>query len=286
MKTRKTAKTFLDRQRILFLADFAYASAKAIAAVVVRFVSSRPGLELFLAGAHPKNKDLEHAGDLRADGVISCISTGEPLLQEVLKANPRCPVVFASIVRGVSAVKGRPTSSLRCDNAAIAEAAAALFLRHDLTHFAYVGTRAGAATHSFDCERRDGFVRALAERGFSPAIYNPTVSAAGEFASLAAWLKALPKPCGLFVCYDQRAMHVLSVCRAEGISVPEQIQVVGVDNEEWICEHVSPTLTSVEPDFEGCGQRAAETLLALMEPKAKCKIENVKLMASNPRLAA
>ena len=50
--------------------------------------------------------------------------------------------------------------------------------------------------------------------------------------------------------------------------MPEQIQVVGVDNEEWICDHTSPTLTSVEPDFEGCGERAVETLFAMMDGRA------------------
>ena len=256
------------RRRILMLADFSYASAKAIASGAIRFVSTRPGLELLLEGAHPQNKDLEYAGDMVADGVISCMGTKGPLLQRVMRANPRSPVVFASLVRDLSTIKGRPTCSLRCDNAAIAEAAAALFLRHDLAHFAYVGARSGASANYFDGERCKGYVRTLETHGFTPDIYKPPPASAGadaEFASLGAWLRALPKPCGLFVSYDQRAMHVLSVCRAEGIAIPEQIQVVSADNEEWICEHTSPTLTSVEPDFEGCGHRAAEMLLRLMD---------------------
>ena len=77
-------------------------------------------------------------------------------------------------------------------------------------------------------------------------------------------------------------MHVLNICRAEGIAVPEQIQVVGVDNEEWICDHTSPTLTSVEPDFEGCGERAVETLLAMMEPNGKWKMENWRIRECRP----
>ena len=254
-------------RRILMLADFSYASAKAIASGAIRFVSTRPGLELLLEGAHPQNIDLEYAGDMVADGVISCMGTKASLLQRVMKANPRSPVVFASLVRDLSTVKGRPTCSLRCDNAAIAEAAAALFLRHDLAHFAYVGARSGTSANYFDGERCKGYVRTLETHGFTPDIYKPPPASAGadaKFASLGAWLRALPKPCGLFVSYDQRAMHVLSVCRAEGIAIPEQIQVVSADNEEWICEHTSPTLTSVEPDFDGCGHRAAEMLLHLM----------------------
>jgi len=269
----KGGKKRAARRRILMLADFSYASAKAIASGAIQFVSTRPGLELLLEGAHPQNKDLEYAGDMVADGVISCMGTKASLLQRVMKANPRSPVVFASLVRDLSTVKGRPTCSLRCDNAAIAEAAAALFLRHDLAHFAYVGARSGASTNYFDGERCEGYVRTLATRGFAPNLYKPPPASAGadaEFASLGAWLRALPKPCGLFVSYDQRAMHVLNVCRAEGIAIPEQVQVVSADNEEWICEHTSPTLTSVEPDFEGCGHRAAELLLHLMAGR-KCE---------------
>jgi LacI family transcriptional regulator len=81
-----------------------------------------------------------------------------------------------------------------------------------------------------------------------------------------------------------RAMHVLNVCRVSGLAVPEQIQVVGADNEEWICAHTSPTLTSVEPDFEGCGYRAAETLLAMMagaKVKTECRMQNAECATRN-----
>ena len=270
MRVMKEKKN-IRRRRVLMLADFSYASAKAIASGVIRFVSARPDLELLLGGTHPQNNDLEYEGNLVTDGIISCMGTRGPLLKMALKANPRCPVVFTSLVRGLSTVIGRPCCSLQCDNAAVAHAAATLFLRHDLAHFAYVGARSRTPYDSFDNERRRSYVQILAEHGFAPDIYMPPSAAAGsELDALAAWLKALPKPCGLFVSYDQRAMHILSACRAAGIAVPEQIQVVSVDNEEWICDHTSPTLTSVEPDFEGCGHRAAETLLRLMAGR-KCE---------------
>jgi LacI family transcriptional regulator len=119
----------------------------------------------------------------------------------------------------------------------------------------------------WDRERRDAFRGFLAKRGYHASVYLPPAGtdADAELASLTTWLRSLPKPCGLFVSNDIRAMHVLTVCRAEGIAVPEQLQVVGTDNEEWICDRTSPSLTSVEPDFEGCGHRAAETLLAMMD---------------------
>ena len=282
---KKTGRDPPRRRRILLLAGVSYASAGRIATGVMRFVSSHPEVELLIGGTHPQNGDLEYAGETPCDGILSCMGTKSPLLRKVLKANPRSPVVFASLVGELSTVKGRPAASLRCDNAAIAAAAAGLFVRHGLRHFAYVGARSGAAGNFFDRERREGFLGALAAHGSAAAVYEPPPppgrtarTAAGkagkpapasDSAALAAWLKALPKPCGVFVSYDMRAMHVLGACRAAGIAVPEAIQIVGADNEEWICENVSPSLSSVEPDFEGCGRSAAETLLALMDGESR-----------------
>lgn len=276
----KSARKPQRRRRILLLAGQSYASAKRIATGVMRFVYAHPELELLVGGAHPENGDLDYADDFQCDGIVTCMGTKSLLLRKILALNRHSPIVFASLVREISTVNDRPFSAFRCDDAEIAGAAVGLFLRHGLANFAYVGARVDAQRNSFDIGRRECFVRALAAHGFSPAIYEPgpppkraararrhraADARSAEFASLGAWLKALPKPCGVFVAYDMRAMHVLDACHAAGIAIPEQIQVVSADNEEWICENTSPTLTSVEPDFEGCGEMAAETLLRLMD---------------------
>ncbi len=286
------------RRRILLLAGAPYASAGRIATGVMWFVSAHPEVELLVGGTHPQNGDLEYIAETPCDGIVSCMGTKSEILRKVLKANPRAPVVFASLVEALSTVKGRPFSSLRCDNAEIAAAAAGLFLRRGLVHFAYVGARTGAAGNSFDCERREGYVGALAAQGFSPAVYEPPPRAsrapsgkardaarATDSAALAAWLKALPKPCGVFVSYDMRAMHVLDACRAAGIAVPEAVQVASADNEEWVCENTSPTLTSVEPDFDGCGRRAAETLLALMDGESRPVVQTFGVKRVEQRMS-
>ena len=73
-------------------------------------------------------------------------------------------------------------------------------------------------------------------------------------------MQALPKPCGLMAAVDLRAKQVLDTCRTANIRVPEEIAVVGVDNDATICENTTPTLSSVLPDFEGGGYLAAELL--------------------------
>ncbi len=266
MKNRDTGGR---RKRILLLADFAYASAKAVAAGVVQYVSARPALDLRISGGHPGDDDAHFAVKSGVDGVITCLGAGSAPLLGALAANPRCPVVFASVAReGIAPPSRRRSAAILCDHAAISRTAADLLLRHGLAEFGYVGTRLGGGGSAWDTRRREAFAAALAVHGFAPRFYLQSGDDEDDNAeneALAAWLKALPKPCGLFVSYDMRAMRVLDLCRAEGVSVPEQVQVVSVDNETWICDHTSPTLTSIEPDFEGCGYRAAAALKRLMD---------------------
>ena len=61
----------------------------------------------------------------------------------------------------------------------------------------------------------------------------------------------------MWAAFDQRAKHVLDACRLAGISVPSQIQVLGVDNDALICEQTVPSLSSLMPDFESGGFAAA-----------------------------
>jgi LacI family transcriptional regulator len=70
----------------------------------------------------------------------------------------------------------------------------------------------------------------------------------------------LPTPCGLLAVSDYRARQALDACRREGIKVPEEVAVIGVDNEQVICEHAYPTLSSVARNDRLEGFRAAALL--------------------------
>jgi len=82
------------------------------------------------------------------------------------------------------------------------------------------------------------------------------------------WLAGLPQPLALMACNDVRGLHILDVCTRLGILVPEQVAVVGVDNDEVVCELCTPPLSSVEPDPERIGYSAAELLDQLMAKKS------------------
>lgn len=84
-------------------------------------------------------------------------------------------------------------------------------------------------------------------------------------ADVAEWLRALPVPTGILAANDLTALQVVETCAEAGISVPEQLAVLGIDNDELICGHARPPIATVEPNFYGAGFIAAATLQEMME---------------------
>lgn len=87
--------------------------------------------------------------------------------------------------------------------------------------------------------------------------YKPHKSWIADSKSMAGWLKKLPKPCGIFVHNDTRARQVLTVCSMNGIKIPDEVAILGCDNDNLICESAIPRISSIEPDFEQAGYTAA-----------------------------
>ena len=88
-----------------------------------------------------------------------------------------------------------------------------------------------------------------------------------EEAALGDWLAALPTPVGLLACNDERACMLADICRRRGIRVPDQIAILGVDNDEHICNRAYHPLSSVALDTESAGYKAAAMLDALIGGK-------------------
>ena len=77
---------------------------------------------------------------------------------------------------------------------------------------------------------------------------------------MAAWVRDLPRPVGVLACYDIKAQQLLDVCRELSVAVPEEIAVIGVDNDQLLCDLSDPPLSSVIPDTHRTGHLAAELL--------------------------
>ncbi len=127
--------------------------------------------------------------------------------------------------------------------------------------------------------RKEYFAKRVAEAGFKTHFYKQPASKSmrtwqKEQRRMAEWLRSLPKPCGLMACNDDRGQHAIEACKMVDLKVPEDVAVIGVDNDELICDLTEPPLTSVALDVEKAGYKAAELLDKLMAGK---KVENQKI---------
>jgi LacI family transcriptional regulator len=160
---------------------------------------------------------------------------------------------------------------IRTNSAAIAQMAAAHLAERGRRHFAFCGL-VGCAWSLF---REEAFSRCLKDQGFECRTHrielanwiqhhNWIESREHEQPILAEWLKGLSKPVGLMTCNDICGGEVLQACTTAGLRVPDEVAVVGVDNDEIMCELFSPPLSSVALDLEKAGYEAARLLDNLM----------------------
>ena len=166
---------------------------------------------------------------------------------------------------------------IKSDMVAIGRMAAAHLYERGFRSFAYCGF----SNESWSAERCSGFRNHLAELGFDCSEYGSVWrgKAAPKWdldqKQIAKWLTKLPKPVGLMACNDVRAQHVLNACSNSDIYVPEQLAVIGVDNDELLCNFCIPPLSSVQPNPQRIGFEAAELLDQLMSgkpPKEKVRL--------------
>jgi len=159
------------------------------------------------------------------------------------------------------------TPYVRTDNKAIAELGASHLMNLGFYHFAFCGEPPNRF-NGWVQERRKAFQLYLTRAGYSCDIYTGRHIPARNWRQLQKglqnWLTTLPTPIGVMACNDSRARHVLQACRERGLHVPEDVAIVGVDNDDIMCELSRPSLTSIEQGTRRIGYEAAATLNALM----------------------
>jgi LacI family transcriptional regulator, galactose operon repressor len=165
--------------------------------------------------------------------------------------------------------------SVRIDDDAATRLAYEHLRGRGFQHFAFCGFN-GA---DYSDIRRDSFAQRVADAGLRCHIYvdphppQKTTTLKYEEQGLtdgervARWLKELPKPIGLMACNDIRGQQVLNACRSVRIAVPDEVAVIGVDNDEVLCDLSDPPLSSVIPNSERIGYEAAALLDQMMAGK-------------------
>lgn len=150
----------------------------------------------------------------------------------------------------------------------VGERAAREFLGARLKSFAFVAT---SGDHFWSRDREREFARVVQMHGWECQVFGRKERFASDEAradALSAWIKALPKPCGILAENDYAAAEVLDLARRARIRVPSALAVIGVDNDTDLCENARPSLTSVALDFERAGYRASEILDGLVRDPA------------------
>ncbi|MHB8900652.1 MAG: AraC family transcriptional regulator [Thermoguttaceae bacterium] len=136
-----------------------------------------------------------------------------------------------------------------------------------LEHFAFCGIPATRYNAWARC-REAAFVDALRRAGYPCSVYRGRCRSAQNWESLQkgllAWLQEQPTPLGIMCCDDARARHVVEACRRSGRRIPEDVAILGVDNDVLMCELCNPPLSSVQHGTSEIGRRAAQLLDQMM----------------------
>ena len=189
------------------------------------------------------------------DGIIATFPCSVDAL-EALAATP-IPTVLVNVQSPLLSKRTAPTTTILNDNKAIGRKAAAMFLKNgNYSSFACVSKSAD----SWYLERCEGFKNTLTLNGKScTQLTLQSLPKDGDIKnrSLESFLLELPKPTAVYASSDECAIKILEAANAIKASIPEQIAVIGTDNDEFLVCHSSPPVSSIIPGHTTMGTRAA-----------------------------
>ena len=202
----------------------------------------------------------------KGDGILARIDTPE-IAQLLLRSG--VPVVN---LRGT--VAELPFPYVGPDHDQIAKLAAEHLLERGLRHFAFCGKPAGV--HPGLDERGTSFAEVVTRAGGTCEMFPAQADEQDwevEQARISSWIASLPKPVGVMACNDEHGLQVLDACRRCGAVVPDEIAVIGADNDEHLCDLSIPPLTSVDVNAEQIGYTAAALLDQMMQGKKPTQLD-------------
>ena len=224
------------------------------------------------------------------DGVIYSTGRYDRAVFKALASLP-CPVV---VMENESPELQRRTHNLvviRNDADEIAKAALNTFNgMGKYKSFAFVGNLSGL---EWSKRRETAFAKVAAEKmGTQAAVYSSLAASPDiDRPRLADFLSRLECPAAVLAANDMRATDVIAAAKEAGISVPGKLAVLGIDNDQYVCEGVLPAVSSIEPDFHAEGAAAAKLLDKMMKSRTPRRVQHlffgvkrVAIRESTPRL--
>jgi len=277
----------LERERVCYNADMS--CAKEVPRVLVFIVTGSYAATMMLRGVYAaarqrgyQVKVVPHAtvrmpvdDYVRLWRPVGILASDERYL-------PSVSFGVACVAMGGNRALLRKVPGVADDFRDIARSALSVLRSHDAAHYAFVGfSRSGQKEAVWSRERRRAF-RELAKDGKLSLVspQPPLVAELGDdietMPRLMDWIGNVPKPCRIFAANDFVGNAVLSACALSGLRVPDDVAVVGVDNDPVICGSSVVPLSSVAVDFRQMGRRAMEILDEMIRrPGRPCRVERV-----------
>ena len=196
------------------------------------------------------------------DGIIAHVDITKA--QELMELG--APIILQPLREPVS----MGPSVLRDDNQAVGEIGAEYLLERGFKNYAFCGF----PNVYWSQERSEAFVKRILRAGFEPHLYEPPESHRWSFVEedrefLCKWLISMSKPIAVMACNDIRGQQVVDACKLTDTIVPDEVAVLGVDNDDLICDIANPPLSSVALGTEKAGYEAAQLLDRMMHRKKR-----------------
>jgi LacI family transcriptional regulator len=246
------------RPRVALIVEMSTVYGRQILEGIVEYTRSHRPWSVFLEQRELRASPPPWLLKLRWDGIL-CRSTTPALARTFARRHVKV-VDLNDLYPGL----GLPR--IWSDMQAIGRMGAEHLLERGFQHLAFCGFSGEAWSDA----RREGFCTAARTAGHESAVYaSPWLAHHApdwdkDQRRIAAWIRSLPKPLGVMACNDVRGQQVINACRSTGVVVPEEVAVLGVDNEQVLCELCDPPLSSVMPNPKRIGYEAAELLDRLM----------------------
>lgn len=262
--------------------------ASAIPKVVLLLESSRSSGRDMLRGvanyAHhygPWSFYWEPAGLEKAWPLLKTLDADGIILRDVEKVEEVLASGIPAVVVGHSRMEIPGLVNVVTDSESIGTLAAEHLLNAGFRVFGYCGLTQGSIERTpWSLQRGESFSRRLSAAGFETHFYRPPparlqLSGTRERQHIASWLASLPTPVGIMACNDDRGQQVIEACRLARLIIPDQVAVIGADNDELVCSLSDPPMSSVAVNFERAGYESAQLLGQMM---SGCRVRGMKIL--------
>jgi LacI family transcriptional regulator len=247
------------RRSVALLVETSNGYSRGLLEGIVAYTKQRANWSIYLSEQERGAMPPKWLNAWKGDGIIARVETAE--IGNRLKKF-EVPIVDLSATRHLPSAPWADT-----DDQSIARLAFEHFKERGFKYFAYCGDPGFA----WSVARCACFKQLVQQSGIdffeheAIARYDSKYSWDREKKRLAFWLRSLPRPTAIMACYDFKAQEVLDVCRELQIAVPEEIAVLGVDDDQLLCELAEPPLSSIIPDTQKTGFEAALLLDRMMD---------------------